>query len=207
MSDYKNKMGCVSIVGRWLSSVLYFACVIQEPVESSVICLQGFCQKPCSLFESNKTSSHRSRAEPPDCLKAAESKLSKYQFYTLLHSHKVLSREIPCVLPVGPTGHRLWYALIYIMWRPKIHFYCFCDSYHVQDWEHHIIVQRLYQTVSVCLDSFWRNSISHGSLTKSWNSGNVLTHNILPTLLTSFATSFFKPEKSVNVCLQHCSKN
>ncbi len=126
MWDYKNKMGCVSIVARWRFSVLHFACVIQEPVESSVICLQGSCQKPCSLFESNNTSSHRSRAEPLDCLKAAESKLSKYQFYTLLHSRRVLSREIPRVLPVESTGHRLWDALIYIIWRFKVQGFFIC---------------------------------------------------------------------------------
>lgn len=121
MSDYKNKMCCVSIVARWFFSVLHFACAIQEPVESSVICLQGSCQKPCSLFESNKTSSHRSRAEPLDCLKAAESKLSKYQFYTLLHSRKVLSLEIQRVL--RRISHQLWYSLVYIIWRPKIFFF------------------------------------------------------------------------------------
>lgn len=73
-------------------------------------------------------SSYRSRAKPLDCLKAAESKLSKYQFYTLLHSRKVLSREIPCVLPVGPTGHRLWYVLIIIIWRAKDIFIAFVTA-------------------------------------------------------------------------------
>lgn len=194
----KWKNGLWALLHVDFSCVLNFACAIQKPVESSVIYLQGYCQKPCSLCECNKTSSLRSRAEPLDCLRAAQSKLSKYQFYTLLHSRELLPQEIQCLISVRSTGQQLWYTFIYIIWRHKRHFYCICNSYHVQDWERHIkrvFVQWLLWVVT--LSSFWRIS-SHRTLTNSWNSG--LTHNIPPSILTSLPPYSSKVKK-VLICI------
>lgn len=90
----------------------------------SFIGLQGFCQKRCRLFDSDKTSSLRSRAEPLDCLEAAASKCQNIHFTHCCAAENFIPERYYVSFPVRLTGHGLLYNLIYIIPR---RFYCICD--------------------------------------------------------------------------------